>query len=201
MTLIGITQRVVVDPAHGERRDALDQRWHRFLAAARISAIPLANNADLAQETADTIGVAGIILSGGDDLVEYGGDAPERDATERKLIAWARSRKVPILGVCRGMQAVQHFFGVRLRRGNGHVTPAHDIVADGMARTVNSYHNFMTTDTVPELEVWARAGDGEVEAIRHPKERIAGIMWHPERCSLFDSADIAYIAAFFGAQK
>ena len=32
MKTVAISQRVVVEPSHGERRDCLDQAWTRFLA-------------------------------------------------------------------------------------------------------------------------------------------------------------------------
>lgn len=200
MTLLGLTQRVVVEPSQGERRDALDQRWQQFLAAAEMAAVALPNDPVLATRLADQAGVAGIVLTGGDDLVEYGGTAPERDATERALLAFARARKKPLLGICRGMQAIQHVFGVRLHSGAGHVATPHEIVADGVARTVNSFHCLMTTSSVPELAAWARAPDGVIEAIRHTSERISGIMWHPERNSPFDPLDIEFFRSFFGAR-
>jgi len=200
MILLGLTQRVIVEPNHGERRDSLDQRWQQFLATARIAAVALPNDPALATQLAVQTRVAGILLTGGDDLVQYGGTAPERDATERALLAFARSRKIPLLGVCRGMQAIQHAFGVRLHSSDGHVATLHQIVADGVARTVNSFHCLMTTSTVPELTAWAKASDGAIEAIRHKSECISGIMWHPERNAPFDPLDIAYFRSFFGAR-
>lgn len=199
MILLGLTQRVVIDPRHGERRDALDQRWPRFLGTLGMAAIALPNDPQLATNLAEHAGVAGIVLTGGDDLVEYGGQAPERDATERVLLQWAQSRNAPLLGICRGMQAIQHAHGVRLQRGEGHVGRSHEIAIDGRTRSVNSYHNLMARDSVPELMVWATAKDGVIEAIRHRSERLAGIMWHPERNTPFDPLDIDFFRTFFGA--
>ena len=199
MILLGLTQRVVIDPRHGERRDALDQRWAQFLAAMGMAAIALPNNPELATRLVEHSGVAGIVLTGGDDLVEYGGRAPERDATERALLQWAQSCKTPLLGICRGMQAIQHVHGIRLQRGEGHVGRSHEIAIDGRTRSVNSYHNLMAMDSVPELPVWATAKDGAIEAIRHRSERVAGIMWHPERNTPFDPLDIEFFRTFFGA--
>ena len=199
MILLGLTQRVMVDPRHGERRDALDQRWISFLAASGMAGIALPNAAESAIMLAERAGVAGVVLTGGDDLVEYGGRAPERDNTERALLQWAQARDKPLLGVCRGMQAIQHAHGIRLQQGEGHVALTHEILIDGHTRTVNSYHNLMARDSVPELPVWAKTADGTVEAVRHSRLHMAGIMWHPERNTPFDPLDIEFFRTFFGA--
>jgi len=199
MRLVGITQRVVVDPKHGERRDALDQRWPEFLAAAGIGAIPLPNHPEHAVRLAGELPLSGLLLTGGNDLAEYGGDAPERDATEIALIDWARGRPSPVLGVCRGMQVILRRFGVPLERAEGHVTPSHAATVDGAPRNVNSYHNFVARKNAPSLHVWASAWDGTIEAIRHEREAILGVMWHPERNAPFDARDVKMFASFFGA--
>ena len=198
--LLALTQRVVVDPLHGERRDALDQRWPDFLATAGMVPIALPNDPAIAVDLVERVGAAGIVLTGGDDLVEYGGAAPERDATERALLALAQSRGTPLLGVCRGMQAIQHMFGVRLHRCSGHVATMHEVIADGIPRSVNSFHELVAASSVPELNVWATGPGNAVEAIRHRDLRIAGIMWHPERNTPFDLRDIEFFRSFFGVQ-
>jgi putative glutamine amidotransferase len=143
--------------------------------------------------------ISGILLTGGNDLSAYGGDAPERDATENILIDIADKRTLPVLGVCRGMQMIQHRFGIRLERVAGHVTPRQVISIDGESAEVNSYHNFGARETRPPLEAWAFAEDGVVKAVRHTTERMMGIMWHPERLNPFASRDISLFQQFFGS--
>ena len=201
MKIVGITQRVVVDPKHGERRDALDQRWPEFLAAVGVLGAPLPNRPELAVRLASELNVAGLILTGGNDLATYGGDAPERDATEAALVEWARGRSTPLMGVCRGMQVILHGFGAPLERAGGHVTPSHSVLVDGEPRNVNSYHNFVAKKAVPMLRVWGTAGDGSIEAIRHDREPILGVMWHPERVDPFETRDLAMFRAFFGVKR
>ena len=55
----------------------------------------------------------------------------------------------------------------------------------GKKSEVNSYHNnAMIERTVSsELKIFAKAPDGIVEGIYHPKLSIAAIQWHPERKS------------------
>jgi putative glutamine amidotransferase len=76
MRTIGLTQRVTVVPEYGERRDALDQRWSDFLSACGYLPVPLPNRPHTAVALAQAAGVGGILLTGGNDPVVLGGDAP-----------------------------------------------------------------------------------------------------------------------------
>jgi N5-(cytidine 5'-diphosphoramidyl)-L-glutamine hydrolase len=198
MTLVVVSQRVTIEPRYGERRDCLDQAWTRFLLACGLTPMPAPNQAEAALVLCETMPVAGIVLTGGNDLAAYGGDAPERDATEGALIDLAARRGWPVLGVCRGMQVIQQRFGIALKRVAGHVAPRQSVAIDGRPEEVNSYHNFGATETSPPLEAWAVAADGVVKAVRYKRGRITGIMWHPERLDPFAPRDIALFRRFFG---
>jgi gamma-glutamyl-gamma-aminobutyrate hydrolase PuuD len=52
----------------------------------------------LALELCDPAGIAGLVLTGGNDLAALGGDAPERDTIENALPDFAERRKLPVLG-------------------------------------------------------------------------------------------------------
>jgi N5-(cytidine 5'-diphosphoramidyl)-L-glutamine hydrolase len=197
MKMVAITQRVSVDP-RGERRDCLDQNWTGFLHACGLVPIPLANSASAARSICRAIPLAGIVLSGGDDLVPYGGSAPERDATEHALIELAGEQGMPLLGICRGMQAIQHRFGIELMPVSDHVTHSQRIRVDGELAEVNSYHRLGARATRDPLEVWATAEDGVIEAVRHRSRPLLGIMWHPERRSPYAQSDLALFSSFFG---
>ncbi len=198
MIAVAISQRVTQEPRTGERRDCLDQNWVRFLARCGILPLPVPNVPEGLESRIDAVPVRGVLLTGGNDLGAFGGDAPERDDTEARLIAMARVRRLPLLGICRGMQMIQHSFGVPFERIEGHVTPDQTIRIGSESDSVNSYHDFGTTKTVAELEVWARAEDGVVKAVRHVSEPIQGFMWHPERFEPFRQRDIAFVSGFFG---
>lgn len=196
MTLVAVSQRVNVVPPHGERRDGLDQRWIGFLDACGITPLLAPNHAETATALVRALPVAGLLLTGGNTLAAYGGDAPERDETESALLQLAHERGLPVIGVCRGMQVIQHHWGVGLVPVPGHAGGHHDIAHGDERVVVNSYHDFGTTESVADLAVTARADDGVIEAVTHASGRVTGLMWHPERETPFRPDDIALFRRF-----
>jgi len=201
MTCIAVTQRVVVDPAHGTRSDALDQRWWPFLRACGLVGVPVPNDVDGAVQLVRTAPVHGLLLTGGNDLAELGGDAAERDRTETALLDVAHECGLPVVGVCRGMQLLLRRFGVPLHRVTGHVADRQTVRIGAGSRVVNSYHNWAATEVRPPLRAWAIGPDQVVKAVRHDAEPLLGLMWHPERLppDLAD-ADRRLIRAQFGGE-
>jgi len=200
MKAVAITQRVSVVPAYGERFDCLDQEWTKFLAACGLLPVLLPNLIEAALALCEGTGIAGLVLTGGNDLAALGGNAPERDAVENALLDFAERREMPILGVCRGMQVIQQRFAIQLCRVESHVAHRQVIQVEGEPREVNSYHHFAAFDSHPPLDVWAVANDGVVKAIRHSTQPITGIMWHPERFVPFSPADVALFRRVFAVE-
>ena len=198
MKTVAITQRVSVVPEHGERRDCLDQAWPRFLAACGLLPLPLPNVGDVALAMCGGTEIAGLVLTGGNDLAALGGDAPERDAVENALLDMAERRALPVLGVCRGMQILQQRCGIALHRVEGHVTPRQTIYVNGEPQQVNAYHRFAACESRAPLASWAVAEDGVVKAVHHQALPMTGIMWHPERNSPFAAQDVALFRRVFG---
>ena len=148
-----------------------------------------------------------VILSGGNDVdpLLYGGKrsenssiAPERDATEKRMIELALEKKIPLLGICRGMQFLNVYFGGKLVvlkdvLGEGAHPSGKDhslnIVTDqdvlGSKVMVNSFHNQGLTqkELSPQLRMFAVSDEGIVEGFYHPSLPLVGIQWHPERRS------------------
>ena len=200
MKMVAITQRVSVVPDYGERRDCLDQAWTKFLGACGLLPVLLPNNRETALALCEGVAVAGLVLTGGNDLAELGGDAPERDVVEYALLDWAERRRLPVLGVCRGMQVIQRRFAIALRRVKSHVAQSQLIRIDGVPKEVNSFHHFAAFDSRPPLDVWAVADDGVVKAVRHSAQPITGIMWHPERSAPYSPADVVLFRQVFGVK-
>lgn len=152
-----------------------------------------------------------LILSGGGDVdpARYGEDNaacfgidPARDEAENRLIeAFLRAGK-PILGICRGHQVLNVFFGGSLVQhlpgAEKHVpTKAGDSAHETRALAgsfpallygerfpVNSAHHQGIGRLAPELEAVQWAEDGVIEACRHRSLPVYSVQWHPERMCL-----------------
>jgi gamma-glutamyl-gamma-aminobutyrate hydrolase PuuD len=197
MMTVAITQRVSLVSEYGERRDCLDQAWPRFLTACGLMPMAVPNVKEIALALCDQVKISGLVLTGGNDLAELGGDAPERDDTEHALLDAAQSRGMPVLAVCRGMQLLQRRSAISLRRVEGHVAKHQTIRVDGAATEVNSYHHYAAFESKAPLETWAVADDGVIKAVRDPTRLTIGIMWHPERNAPFAARDIALFRRAF----
>lgn len=196
--VIALSQRVDILPSRNERCDSLDQRWHKFLDRCGFIAVPIPNYAARVSDLLSALRPVGIILTGGNDLVDLGGDAPERDVAEHAMLDWASKCDVPTMGVCRGMQMILHTHGAPLKPATGHAGVRHQIDWEGHSISVNSYHNW-GLDTVPaEFEATAHSDDGSIEATRHRSKPLSGIMWHPEREDSIAEHDLVLFRTTFG---
>ncbi|MEW2811394.1 gamma-glutamyl-gamma-aminobutyrate hydrolase family protein [Streptomyces massasporeus] len=148
----------------------------------------------------------GLVIAGGPDVepVRYGAEreprtgppAPERDAWELALIEAALAARVPLLGICRGMQLlnvalggtlVQHIDGHAEAVGvfGGHaVKPVPGSLYAGVVPEetfVPTYHHQAVDRLGEGLVPSAYAADGTVEAVELPSaDWVLGVQWHPE---------------------
>ena len=159
---------------------------------------------------------AGVVLTGGEDVdpARYG-ETPspalgavmrERDEMEWRVLDAALPRRLPVLGICRGMQLLNAYFGGTLYqdlnterpgavvhqqaepwgRGTHHVALEETsllrrvIGADRVF--INSYHHQGVDGLAPSLRASAVAEDGLIEGIEAPDHPwLVGVQWHPER--------------------
>lgn len=197
MITIAVTQRVTVATEYPERRDGLDQRWFPFLWHCRLVPLLLPNHPVFADELVRQFKPLGLLLTGGNPLETCGGNTPERDQVEKSLITHFQRHHLPILGVGKGMLALQHHYGVPLKRVEGHVQTQQKVLVDGQPETLNSFHEWAATETVEGMEVWAKAEDGVIKGIRDRKHKLLGIMWHPERMHPYREKDVALFHKHF----
>jgi putative glutamine amidotransferase len=156
----------------------------------------------------------GLLFSGGPDLdpalygqarhPELGPDVDiVSDRYELALLAGAAERDLPVLGICRGMQALNVARGGTLHQHLPELTdlehvqrhdafaPAHTVsvtpgsLLHGLTGTrelsANSFHHQAVDRIGAGLEVAARAPDGTVEALCDPSRRfLLGVQWHAE---------------------
>ena len=188
-----VSQRVDLLLERAERRDAVDQRLLDWLASCGFLPIPLPNRAERIAPLWTRVRPSVVVLSGGNDLAAYGGDAPERDETERTLVTQAMREHVPVLGLCRGAQLLFDMLGHRLERMPGHIGVRHNLRFDDCYRSVNSYHSWACRTYDTPLRVLARSDDDVIEAFCHPERAMLGVMWHPEREPVYHEHDRALV--------
>jgi len=164
--------------------------------------------------------VQGVLMTGGVDIdpARYGEEPhatvtaiePERDAFEFALLLAARETRLPVFGICRGLQVMNVALGGSLIQDIAaemtgilqHTLPtppcavAHEVwvskgsrlwtlmqekMADADTCSVNSRHHQAIKRLAPGFEVTATAPDGVIEAIECPNATFClGVQWHPE---------------------
>lgn len=201
MGIILYTQRVEIMESYGERRDCADQNIAEFISACGYLPVPLPNNREIAVQIFLRLKPSGIILTGGNSLVKYGGDAPERDETEHELISLSIREGVPVYGFCRGMQVVLDYFGCKLENVGNHVATRHRLHGIWEGEEVNSYHNQACIQVGELLQNLAWTDDGVVEAVGHEMYPILTTMWHPERERPYKQEDITRVRKLFGRKE
>jgi anthranilate synthase/aminodeoxychorismate synthase-like glutamine amidotransferase len=129
-------------------------------------------------------GAAGLVISPGP------GDPGEAGVSESAVRVFARAG-VPVLGVCLGHQAIGAVFGGRIVRAralmHGKTSQiSHDGrgVFQGLPSPFEAtrYHSLVIepASCPAELEIAARAPDGEIMAVRHRTLPVHGVQFHPE---------------------
>ena len=221
-TLIAVSQRVAEIPSYGEVRDCLDQAWTSWLESCGLTPVPVPNRIDDPAAFLDRLGVAGVILTGGNDLGldVYDGEArprsasADRDRTEMAVVEHCADVGLPVVGFCRGMQTLHTFTGGRLRRLTGgpieHVASFHEVsllsdhwrrLAGASTIEVNSFHDFGfgVEHVTADWEVAAvTEADGQVEGIVHLSLPFLGVHWHPERENRASEFDRKLVETAFG---
>jgi anthranilate/para-aminobenzoate synthase component II len=205
MKVVAVTQRIDVLSDRAEIRDSLDSRLVSLFLELGKLAIPVPSG--LCKASGDegwdfrdldfwlaAVRPTSVVLSGGNDL----GEVPHRDNLELRLLDYAKFHRLPVLGICRGMQVMADWAGVKLRPVRGHVRTRHRILGE-ISGEVNSYHSFSINSCPPEFDTLARSEDGEIEAIRHRFLRWEAWMWHPEREDLFIQRDLVRIESLFSS--
>ena len=161
-------------------------------------------------------GYDGLILCGGNDIdPRYYGEEidgsvnidKQRDENELALFRAFVEAGKPVLGICRGFQLINIYFGGSLYQhipehvlhgrgemGDGRhaVFAVSDSILGKLYGTefyVNSAHHQALKVIGDGLRVTATWGDKYPEAIEHTTLPVLGVQWHPERMSLAEARE------------
>ncbi len=172
----------------------------------------------------------GLVIGGGDDIGAelYKGETaldvridPERDRLELDALASAVPRGQPVLGVCRGAQMLNVYFGGSLHQNMYDAydgvprrwtpLPAKTVTLDPKSRLaalfgvermrVNSLHKQSIDKLGAGLRVCGRDEFGIVQAIEDPQAHFRfGVQWHPEFL-IYRRSQRRLFSAFVGAVR
>ena len=189
---------------------------------------------DLDKAISEMLRCDGLLLSGGEDVnpLYYGQTPtekcgkimPQRDIAEMKMLEAFLATNKPILGICRGEQLMNVFFGGTLHQDIGHIATCchkdfhqrgkgiHTVVPISGTKlaqimgteafTVNSLHHQAVDTTAPSLVAAAVSEDGITEAIEHAEHPFCmGVQWHPEHMTSLSQRQRRIFDAFVKACK
>lgn len=207
MKKIAITQRLVANDSYYEVREALDINWGKVFRKLDYLPIVLPIEIDC-KHYFNSMHIDGIVLTGGNDLsvVNSNDLSVKRDNYEKMLIEYAIENKIPLFGVCRGMQIIADYFKLPLIEVQGHVAIKHKLLPNKETKyydcllqmnEVNSFHNFAVENVSNDFFVAAKSEDGIIKAIEHKDLKIFAQMWHLEREEPLDDTQLKLVKDFF----
>ena len=199
---IGISSRLYQNQF--EIRDSISIEWYKFIkiiSDKKINFIILPNIGKEISSYIKNNNINRLILSGGEDIGIY----KNRDITEREIIKYSLKYKIPLIGICRGMQFIYKYFGGNLvkLKNNSHVRKSHKVLIDGKEIMVNSYHNYVIEkkNFKKKFKTIALSKDNFIEAFKLTDYPIYGIMWHPERQKKIKTFDKKFFEKFLYEKK
>jgi para-aminobenzoate synthetase component 2 len=124
-------------------------------------------------------------------LISPGPGTPQEAGNSMPIVAACAARRLPLLGVCLGHQAIGAAFGASIVRApellHGKTSEVHHDytgVLAGMPEpfTATRYHSLAVDESglPPEMVVNGRTASGVVMAVRHTELPIDGVQFHPE---------------------
>ena len=210
---IGITTRIIYED--GIKKQFVNEAYIDYVKLAGFTPIilPMITDMDDLLNICDAF-----LITGGDDLDSKwyneelspmaGAIHHEMDLVDKYVIEYAVNAKKPMIGICRGLQAINVFMGGSLIQhieddshkkieGNVEFKPVHnnsifDLVYNDNSK-INSYHHQCINKLADNFIVCGYS-NGCIEAIKHNELPIIAVQWHPER--IMDKESVNLIKEF-----
>ena len=201
MKNILVNPKVLINKKRKEVNDVIDHALINWLIKNSYNPIVISNKILMISKKKlsiflKSLRVKGIVLSGGND----GDHRNPRYESQVFLINYAQKNKIPILGICQGMQMLGFKFGSKLIKIKNHVKTKHRLInlsKEKFPKKCNSYHNYSLKNCPKNFYITTKAPDGNIESIKHKNFNWEGWMWHPERESEFNKYDINRLKNLF----
>lgn len=195
--------------------------WNWFTTAELAEDLELMELSFEKGNTKDIEQCDGFVLTGGIDVtpaISGGAEdyphrpaifSPERDEFERQIYLFAKTKRLPILGVCRGMQYINILEGGAVfddigpseneLHKKGEQDKVHEIkvvtgsllaeiTGEDRGMVNSAHHQAVNPDRLGQnlmINTYALAGNGIVEGLEYKDKTNSGFMiavqWHPER--------------------
>lgn len=159
--------------------------------------------------------VDAVIIPGGLDIAPFlygkephpklGSTYPARDFFEYEIVKEAVKANKPVLGICRGAQIINAYYGgtlyqdlteqypdkslIQHSQSDKGSVPVHHVEIEkdsflgkifSKKAFVNSRHHQAIHTIGNGLKITAQAQDGVIEGIEHTTDPVLGVQWHPE---------------------
>lgn len=201
MKIIGVTARFDTK----ERIEFVRHEYFSYIKDYFMPIVlPMENTTDEMLEMCDCF-----LVTGGDDInPEFYNEVTEEhseyvdrriDLLDKRVIEYAIENNKPLMGICRGLQAVNVFLGGTLHQHIlNHRSKIFDeeFVYNGEGRylskvfnntcLINSYHHQAIKDLAPCL-VNCGMSNGYIEAVEHKTKPLFAVQWHPEKIQTNES--------------
>lgn len=191
-----ITQREEKNQ-YGGLIDSLEHEYVDFFEALGVAVFPVSSFTKDLEAIVRACKWELIVFSGGGVIPRSayryentGFEQKERDRVEDFLLEYAEKYHIPVVGICRGMQKINAYYGGRTSSFDKAAVPRkireeHPVkmVENGRIIAVNNYHKdgLFSSDLGAGLQALALDEEnGTIEAFTDGN-RIVGVQWHPER--------------------
>lgn len=137
-----------------------------------------------------------IISSGGNSIIQLKKTRANkfRKTFDDYYFRYSINKDIPFLGICHGAQHIANHFKSKIIKKKNHTKKKHLIkISHKNNILVNSYHDFSIVKLGKSLDNLAFTKDGSIEAFKHKRKKILGIMWHPERYKKIKKFDLNFI--------
>ena len=208
---IGITARIIYE--NGIRKQFVNEEYIKYVESAGFIPVilPISENAYELYSMCDAF-----LITGGEDIDSYwyneehhpmlGNFDLEMDKADKAVIEYAYNNSKPMLGICRGLQAINAFLGGTLIQhidddSHKRITYGVDfeLVRNGNFfenvysehSKINSYHHQAIKKLAPDFKICGYS-NGCIEAIEHESKPIIAVQWHPEKLDDLDNKNLIF---------